>query len=58
MALTVVLSSIYMWWARIPHAPFGQRDVRGLLMIRGFGGFFGSLCSYPSFEDTTSANPI
>ena len=31
----------YMWWAQVPDAPFGAKEVRILLLARGFGGFFG-----------------
>ena len=32
---------VYMWWAQVPHAPLGVKEVRYLLLARGFGGFFG-----------------
>jgi len=41
MGITLILSCIYMWYAKVPHAPFGMREVRGLLLARGVGGFFG-----------------
>ena len=37
----MVASLVYMWWAQVPHAPFGLKEVRVLLLFRGFGGFFG-----------------
>lgn len=43
MSVTSLLSGTYMWWAKIPHAPFGQKGVRLLLAARGFGGFFGGM---------------
>lgn len=41
MTITAALSSAYMWWAEIEHFPLGGKDVRTLLMFRGFGGFLG-----------------
>lgn len=41
MAITLILCSVYMWWARVDHFPFGPKDVRKLLVARGFGGFIG-----------------
>lgn len=39
--VTVLFSLLYMWWAKVPHAPLGPREVRPVLALRGFGGFFG-----------------
>lgn len=41
MSITLVLSSLYLYYAKIPDFPFGKREVRGLLAARGVGGFFG-----------------
>ncbi len=41
MGITSILSLIYMWYGKVPDAPFGVREVRGLLVARGLGGFFG-----------------
>lgn len=41
---TLVLSGIYQWWAKL--SPFGPREVRGLLIARGVGGFFGGKWRY------------
>ena len=41
MAITVVLSMTYMFVMKIEHAPWGTREVRGLAVARGIGGFFG-----------------
>lgn len=41
MSITVVLSLAYLWWAKIPHAPFGKKEVRVLLVVRGLSGFLG-----------------
>lgn len=47
-SVTVVLSLLYMWWAKVPEAPLGQRAIRPLLLLRGFGGFFGVFGLYYS----------
>ncbi|KAK6955542.1 hypothetical protein Daesc_003182 [Daldinia eschscholtzii] len=41
MSMTVIGASAYIWWKRIPHGLLGHRDVRWLLVLRGFSGFFG-----------------
>lgn len=41
MTGTLILSGIYQWWAEVDGAPFGAREIRGLLIARGVGGFFG-----------------
>ena len=41
MGITVVLSSVYMWYKHIPDFPFGAKEVRLLLVARGLSGFFG-----------------
>ncbi|KAI9712548.1 MAG: hypothetical protein M1812_006857 [Candelaria pacifica] len=41
MGITLILASLYMWYTEVPHFPFGKREVRGLLIARGLGGFFG-----------------
>ena len=40
-SMTSVCCLTYMWWKKTPGAPFGTRDIRLLLFIRGFSGFFG-----------------
>ncbi|KAL8924981.1 MAG: hypothetical protein Q9172_002463 [Xanthocarpia lactea] len=50
MAITLVLATLYMWWAKVEHFPLGSKDVRILLMVRGFGGFFGLLGIYYSLQ--------
>ena len=44
MIITLLFCFIYMYWASVPHAPFGKREVWGLLVARGLGGFFGGTC--------------
>lgn len=46
MGITVVLSSLYMWWKGTPHFPFGAREVQPLLVARGLTGFFGVFGMY------------
>ncbi|KAK3314736.1 hypothetical protein B0H66DRAFT_563525 [Apodospora peruviana] len=41
MSLTTILSCIYMYWKKVPHFPFGAKEVRWLLVARGITGFFG-----------------
>ena len=45
MSITSLLCFLYMWWADVPHAPFGMKEVRGILVVRGLGGFFGGWLS-------------
>ncbi|KAI1839977.1 hypothetical protein JX266_013821 [Neoarthrinium moseri] len=46
MLATAILGSLYMWIKKVPDFPFGNRGVRGLLVLRGSAGFFGLFCSY------------
>ncbi|KAK9419697.1 hypothetical protein SUNI508_07183 [Seiridium unicorne] len=48
MLATAILGSLYMWINKVPDFPFGDRKVRGLLVLRGFAGFLGLFCSYYS----------
>ncbi|THW75794.1 hypothetical protein D6D19_03711 [Aureobasidium pullulans] len=48
MSITVVLSSLYMWYTKTPHFPLGNREVRWLLVARGLGGFWGVFGMYYS----------
>ncbi|KAL5346547.1 hypothetical protein ACLOAV_008818 [Pseudogymnoascus australis] len=41
MGMTFVLSSLYMWWTKVPDFPLGRADVRGWLVVRALFGFFG-----------------
>ncbi|KAK3340826.1 EamA-like transporter family-domain-containing protein [Neurospora tetraspora] len=41
MFLTSLLSLLYMHWKKIESAPWGRREVRWLLVLRGVTGFFG-----------------
>lgn len=40
-SITSVLVYMWMWRMKVDDAPFGPRGVRGLLVARGVGGFFG-----------------
>jgi hypothetical protein len=46
MSITLLLSTIYMWWTKVPDFPFGKRSVRPLLVLRAMFGFFGLWCLY------------
>ncbi|KAK8202704.1 EamA-like transporter family-domain-containing protein [Phyllosticta capitalensis] len=48
MSITLVFSGLYMWWKNVDQAPFGPKNMRWLLLIRGFGGFFGVFGMYYS----------
>ncbi|KIN08591.1 hypothetical protein OIDMADRAFT_153070 [Oidiodendron maius Zn] len=48
MGMTFVLSTIYMWWTKVPHFPFGDGKVRGWLILRALFGFSGLFCLYYS----------
>ncbi|KAI4199346.1 MAG: hypothetical protein LQ346_002583 [Caloplaca aetnensis] len=50
MGITLLLGSVYMWWAQVDQYPFGPKEVRSLLLARGFGGFFGLLGIYYSLQ--------
>ena len=48
MGITFVLASGYMWWKQTLHFPFGMKEVRWLLVLRGLGGFGGVFGMYYS----------
>ncbi|KAI0840361.1 hypothetical protein F5Y06DRAFT_238224 [Hypoxylon sp. FL0890] len=50
MLATTILGSLYMWYKKVPDFPFGRRDIRGLLVLRGLAGFTGLFCSYYSLS--------
>lgn len=41
MSITLVLCCVYMWYTKVPYFPLGKPEVRGVLVARGVGGFFG-----------------
>jgi drug/metabolite transporter (DMT)-like permease len=46
MSITALLSTIYMWFTRVPDFPLGAPAVRGWLILRALAGFFGLFCLY------------
>lgn len=40
-SITSMCCLIYMWWMETPGAPFGGKEIRLLLLVRGVAGFFG-----------------
>ncbi|KAH7085206.1 hypothetical protein BKA63DRAFT_13321 [Paraphoma chrysanthemicola] len=48
MGITFILSSLYMWWTKVPDFPFGARGVRKWFVIRAAFGFGGLYCLYYS----------
>jgi drug/metabolite transporter (DMT)-like permease len=48
MGITVLCASVYMWYKKTEHFPFGMREVRPLLIARGLFGFFGVFGMYYS----------
>lgn len=48
MGITFILSSLYMWYIRVPHLPFGPPEVRGWLVLRALSGFTGLFSLYYS----------
>lgn len=49
MGMTFILSTIYMWWTKVPDFPFGNPSVRGWLILRALFGFGGLFCLYCEF---------
>ncbi|KAK6454448.1 EamA-like transporter family-domain-containing protein [Scheffersomyces xylosifermentans] len=51
MAITYICCLLYMVLTRsVPHAPFGPKELRWLLALRGFVGFFGVFGLYYSLQ--------
>ncbi|KAG9568371.1 hypothetical protein KCU60_g17416, partial [Aureobasidium melanogenum] len=48
MSITALLSTIYMWYTKVPDFPLGAPAVRGWLILRALAGFFGLFCLYYS----------
>ncbi|KAG9826973.1 hypothetical protein KCU98_g15551, partial [Aureobasidium melanogenum] len=48
MSITAWLSTIYMWYTKVPDFPLGAPAVRGWLILRALAGFFGLFCLYYS----------
>ncbi|KAI5846542.1 hypothetical protein DFP73DRAFT_476110 [Morchella snyderi] len=49
-SITCVLVWVWLWWMRVPDAPWGPRGVRWLLVARGVGGFWGVFGLYYSLS--------
>lgn len=50
MGVTFILSTLYMWWTKVPYFPFGNPEIRGWLVLRalfGFMGLFTLYCEFP-----------
>jgi drug/metabolite transporter (DMT)-like permease len=58
MSITVILSSIFMYYAKTPDFPFGKKEVRPILVARGLGGFFGVFGLYYSLQYLPLADAI
>ncbi|KAI4867186.1 hypothetical protein F4820DRAFT_226061 [Hypoxylon rubiginosum] len=41
MTITLLGSSCYIWWKKVPHGMLGRKEIRWLLVTRGLCGFFG-----------------
>ncbi|KAM0226580.1 hypothetical protein ACHAQD_000504 [Fusarium lateritium] len=50
MLATALICSIYMWHKKVPDFPFGPREVRGLLVLRGMAGSAGLFGLYYSLS--------
>ncbi|OCK94665.1 uncharacterized protein K441DRAFT_635943, partial [Cenococcum geophilum 1.58] len=50
MAVTFVLSSVYMRYSKVPYFPLGMKEVRRLLLFRGVAGFVGVYGLYYSLQ--------
>lgn len=59
MGITVICASVYMWYKKTEHFPFGMREVRPLLVARGLFGFFGVFGMYcKSFAGTVDSRLV
>ncbi|KEY71219.1 hypothetical protein S7711_02329, partial [Stachybotrys chartarum IBT 7711] len=50
MGFTMMFCILYMWYKQIPGFPFGSREVRGLLILRGVAGSSGLFGLYYSLS--------
>ncbi|KAF2018196.1 hypothetical protein BU24DRAFT_440860 [Aaosphaeria arxii CBS 175.79] len=48
MSITAIFATLFMWYKKTEHFPFGMREVRPLLVARGLSGFFGVFGMYYS----------
>lgn len=51
MLATALIGSIYMWYQKVPGFPFGSREIRGLLILRGTAGTAGLIGLYCTVTD-------
>ena len=58
MSITFILSTAYMWWAKVPDFPLGAPSVRGWLILRALFGFGGLFCLYCTFHNLPSIKEI
>ncbi|CEI59958.1 hypothetical protein FVEN_g8238 [Fusarium venenatum] len=60
MLATALIGSFYMWREKVPDFPFGPREVRGLLVLRGMAGSVGLFGLYYSLSylDVSDATVI
>ncbi|RBA15483.1 hypothetical protein FPRO05_12557 [Fusarium proliferatum] len=50
MLATALIGSVYMWCKNVPNFPLGPKEVRGLLVLRGFAGSAGLFGLYYSLS--------
>ncbi|KAG8163400.1 hypothetical protein KVR01_006697 [Diaporthe batatas] len=48
MGITLILSTLYMWWTSVPYFPLGHPEIRGWLVLRALFGFMGLFTLYYS----------
>lgn len=46
MGVTLILSTLYMWWTKVPYFPLGHPQIRGWLVLRALFGFLGLFTLY------------
>lgn len=46
MGITLILSTLYMWWTSVPYFPLGHPEIRGWLVLRALFGFMGLFTLY------------
>ena len=49
-SITLALSTMYMWYTRVPDFPWGIKEIRLLLVLRGLAGFVGVFGFYYSVK--------
>lgn len=57
-SLTMLCCYGYMWWMKVPGMPFGGKDIRLLLFLRGtsgYAGIFGFVLPPPPFSHVEAA---